>query len=127
MKPWRFLTVLLVTAFLLIPVFQGNAAPTTEPSAQAGSDIHEAITTAVMDLVEKHTDVLAFQLFHMQVYQIFLAEDEKQAVIWLAGGGRGERRGGGSGTSVGNCKPVPGKTPPNLLHGKSPSRQMKPE
>ena len=73
MKPWRFLTVLLVTAFLLIPVFQGNAAPTTEPSAQAGSDIHEAITTAVMDSVEKHTDVLAFQLFHMQVYQIFLA------------------------------------------------------
>ncbi|NMD30981.1 MAG: hypothetical protein GYA80_04620, partial [Chloroflexi bacterium] len=84
MKPWRFLTVLLVTAFLLIPVFQGNAAPTTEPSAQAGSDIHEAITTAVMDSMEKHTDVLAFQLFHMQVYQIFLAEDEKQAVIWLA-------------------------------------------
>lgn len=84
MKPWRFLTVLLVTAFLLIPVFQGNAAPTTEPSAQAGSDIHEAITTAVMDSMEKHTDVLAFQLFHMQVYQIFLAEDEKQAVVWLA-------------------------------------------
>ncbi len=79
-----FLSIILITAFLLTPFLTVHSAQ----SFPANSDIQEAIATAVLQSVDNHPDVIAFSVFEMQVNQILISDDGKQAVIWLASADR---------------------------------------